>query len=75
MGLVKKGDSERMLRLLEDYGFDLSLPRFSRGEYEDAINHDKKSAGRSINFVLTEGIGCVSLKKEATSDIVDIIEF
>lgn len=75
MGLVENGDCERMVKLLEDYGFDLSLPRFSRGEYEDAINHDKKSADKSINFVLTEGIGCVSLKKEVTSDIVDIIEF
>lgn len=75
MGLITEGDSERMVNLLINYGFDLSLPKFSRGEYEGAINHDKKSAGKSINFVLTEGIGCVSLKKERTVDILDIIEF
>ncbi len=75
MGLLSESEGVRMLNLLEDYGFDLSLPGFSRGEYEDVINYDKKASGEAINFVLTEGIGCVSLKKKRVADIVDIIEF
>ncbi|MBN1573933.1 MAG: 3-dehydroquinate synthase [Deltaproteobacteria bacterium] len=75
MGLLSGSEQDRMLNLLEDYGFDLSLPKFSKGEYESVINYDKKASGEAINFVLTEGIGCVSLKMERVSDIVDIIEF
>jgi 3-dehydroquinate synthase len=75
MGLLSEKDYERMTNLLTDYGFDLSLPKFSRDKYENAINRDKKVTGKAINFVLTEGIGRVSLKREASSDIVDIIEF
>lgn len=75
MGLLPERDYKRMINLLTNYGFDLSLPGFSRDKYENAINHDKKATGKAINFVLTEGIGRVKLKKEASSDVVDIIEF
>jgi 3-dehydroquinate synthase len=75
MGLLSESERDRMTALLHDYGFDLSLPGFSQDEYRSVINYDKKVSGEAINFVLTGGIGCVSLKKIGVSDIVDIIEF
>jgi 3-dehydroquinate synthase len=74
MGLISAAESGRIIELLRAYGFDLSLPAFSRREYETALAVDKKAVGREINFVLTGGIGRFILKKLALLDILDFIE-
>lgn len=75
IGMISEDEGKRIMNLLESYGFDLALPSFSRKQYVDAINNDKKAQDSQINFVLTEGIGYVSLKKMTATDIVEIIEF
>ncbi len=75
IGMITEDEGKRIRELLESYGFDLTLPPFSGRQYIDAINNDKKAQGSQINFVLTEGIGYVSLKKMTATDIVEIIGF
>ena len=75
MGMIKSDEANRIERLLLDYGFDLMLPPFSREEYLDIIARDKKRTGDFTSFVLTEGIGCVSLKSMKASDILDFIDY
>lgn len=74
MGLISSAEKGRIIDLLRAYGFDLSLPVFSRQEYESALAVDKKAVGNEINFVLTGGIGRFILKKLALLDILDFIE-
>ena len=73
IGMMTEDDGLRIRELLASYGFDLTLPPFSRRQYIDSINNDKKAQDSQINFVLTEGIGYVSLKKMTATDIVEII--
>jgi 3-dehydroquinate synthase len=74
LGEIEKGDAERIISLLVKYDFRTELPEYSDNDYRDAINYDKKAQGSHINFVLTAGIGCVSVKKMRATDIVDIIK-
>ena len=73
LGEIVSGDAARIIDLLEKYGFKISLPSYSKDDYFDAIMYDKKAHGSHINFVLTAGIGCVTVKKMRATDIVDII--
>jgi 3-dehydroquinate synthase len=73
MGEIAPGDAARIIALLEKYRFQTELPGYSSNEYRDAINYDKKAQDGHINFVLTAGIGCVTVKKMRATDIVDII--
>ena len=73
LGEISSGDAARIIALLERYRFQTELPGYSSEEYVDAITYDKKAQGSHINFVLTAGIGCVTVKKMRATDIVVII--
>ena len=73
LGLLSMDESERITKLLKNYGFDLTLPPFSKDEYKEAINYDKKVTASHINYILTQGIGHVTIKKMTISDILNIL--
>lgn len=70
---ISSHDAARIIALLEKYRFQTELPGYSNTDYMNAIIYDKKAQGSHINFVLTAGIGCVTVKKMRATDIVDII--
>jgi len=73
LGEIGRDDADRITTLLETYQYQTALPEHSVDEYLDAIHYDKKAQGSHINFVLTAGIGYVTVKKMRATDIVDII--
>ncbi|MBN1880607.1 MAG: 3-dehydroquinate synthase [Deltaproteobacteria bacterium] len=73
LGEIDSNDVARIITLLEAYRFQTELPGYSNNDFVNAINYDKKAQEAHINFVLTAGIGYVTVKKMRATDIVDII--
>jgi 3-dehydroquinate synthase len=71
LGLLKPGDMNRIRSLVKRFvyeGIDLVLPE--PDEIGGAIAMDKKGAKGGIHFVLTPGIGDVTVKKLTSSQIL-----
>jgi len=71
LGLLKHGDMNRIQSLVKRFvyeGVDLVLPE--RDEIRGAVAMDKKGAKGGIHFVLTPGIGDVTVKKLTSSQIL-----
>lgn len=59
LGLLKKRDLERQIRLLKAFGLPTDLPRFGPEDILKVMARDKKVVGGEIFFVLPEKIGAV----------------
>ncbi len=57
MGLLSKGDLERIERLLAAFGLPLAMEELDGEAVEEALWKDKKKKGDEILFVVLEGIG------------------
>lgn len=57
MGYAGASDTAEILQLLRAYGLPTDVPRFSAGEYSEALFRDKKARDGGINFVFNKGIG------------------
>jgi shikimate kinase / 3-dehydroquinate synthase len=75
LGLLKKKDMKRIISLVNRYVFVNNKPEFPEpGAIKTGIEMDKKSTREGIHFVLTQGIGDVSVKKLTSSQILDAYE-
>lgn len=58
-GLIWEGDANRIFALIEQYGFDTTLP-IERKQLLDAIKGDKKRTGDSLHIIVPMAIGRVA---------------
>ncbi|MCH5329964.1 MAG: 3-dehydroquinate synthase [Alistipes sp.] len=70
--VLPSADGERILRLLERYGFDLTLPATPR-RLANAILKDKKITGDTLNMILPEGIGSCRIFAVPKSEIGELL--
>ena len=56
--IIPEGDAKRIFALIEQYGFDTTLP-VERKQLLDAIKGDKKRKGDSLHLILPTAIGSV----------------
>lgn len=70
LGYIDENECGRIKHLLEKYGlaFDYSVPPEI---IEELISHDKKKAGKDINFVFIKGIGKPFIKKLPVKEVID----
>ncbi len=72
-GLTEKGTAERLEAVLLKYGLPVNS-RFSDDEIAAATKGDKKSSGKSINFVLLKSIGECFLKKLTAEEFKELLD-
>ena len=60
-GRLKRGDADRLMRLIDRLGLPTRPPALGAEAYLGLMRRDKKSQGGSIRFVLLEGIGRASV--------------
>ena len=65
-GLLQPEVEARQARLLAALGLPQSLPRVSARKILSAMQLDKKRAGNSLRFVLTQGVGVASFGEPLT---------
>ncbi len=69
-GLIEKSEADRIIFLLERYGFgtdhDINSEIITK-----LILHDKKKTGSGIHFVFTTGIGSAEAEKVTVEEIID----
>ena len=71
-GYSGRGETERILLLLDDLGLPTRLPSFSAQSYADALAHDKKVRDKGLSFVFNRGIG--DYRIERVTDIVPLLK-
>lgn len=57
--MISEGDAKRILALIEQYGFDITLP-VERRQLLEAIKGDKKRKGDSLHLIVPMAIGKVA---------------
>lgn len=62
-GLASTEETEKIIGLMEEFGFTLELPRFSIDEYVRVIGLDKKKRDDGVNFIFNRGIGDFVMEK------------
>jgi 3-dehydroquinate synthase len=60
-GLCGEGDEERIVRLLRAAGLPTTLPKLRFDDLMDYMRFDKKIARNRLTFILTKGVGTVTL--------------
>ena len=69
--MISQHDAERILALIEQYGFDTTLP-VERKQLLKAVEGDKKRSGDSLHLIFPTAIGCVEDRVVAYSDLEQI---
>ena len=70
--IIPEGDAGRICALIEQYGFDTTLPA-ERKQLLDAIKGDKKRKGNSLHLIFPTAIGSVEDKVVSYNDLEQII--
>lgn len=70
--IISEDDTKRILALIEQYGFDTTLPA-ERKQLLDAIKGDKKRKGNSLHLIFPTAIGSVEDKVVSYNDLEQII--
>jgi 3-dehydroquinate synthase len=70
MGLLDPDVAERQRRVLERYGLPTNADKLDRSALLSAMALDKKVSGKTIRWVLLEGIGRPVLRDDVSDDIV-----
>ena len=74
-GVLQQSVQERILNLLAELGFKLTIPRSNPKDFLATMTHDKKVKDGTIRFVLPTNIGSVKLYDDITTDeILDAID-
>ena len=71
LGLLPVDVVDRQRRLLESYLLPVNVERIDRARVEAAMALDKKVSGKSIRWVLLEGIGRPVLRDNVPPELVD----
>ena len=72
MGYSGKGETERIVLLLEKLGLPTNLPLFDVVSYKDALLRDKKVRDRGLSFVFNKGIGAFQIDR--VTDLDDLLK-
>lgn len=70
--MILEGDAERIFDLIEQYGFDTTLP-IEHSQMLKAIEGDKKRSGNSLHLIFPSAIGTVVDKSVLYTDLKEII--
>jgi 3-dehydroquinate synthase len=74
LGYSGKGETERIVHLLEKLGLPTVLPVFDSAAYKGALLRDKKVRDRGLNFVFNKGIGAFHIDRVTDIDaLVEIV--
>ncbi|MBQ8381616.1 MAG: 3-dehydroquinate synthase [Clostridia bacterium] len=73
LGLCGQTVVDEIVKILTDYGFDLSCPYSAEALYSAALS-DKKRAGDNISLVLPETIGRCVLYKMPCADLLPLLK-
>jgi len=71
MGILDKGELDRLGSLLERAGLPTGLPALPAGELIGAMKHDKKVFAGQVRFVLPRSIGEVFITDEVSLSLVE----
>ncbi len=71
MGMTSADEVDRQRAVLEAYGLPLSCPGLEVGAVLDAMRSDKKTAGRTIRWVLLDGIGKAVTRDDVPAEVVE----
>lgn len=70
--LISKSDAERIIAIVEHYGFATDLP-VARTQLIEAIKADKKRSGNSLHLILPTAIGSVEDRVVSFDNIAEIL--
>jgi 3-dehydroquinate synthase len=70
LGMIDTELVDRQRRVLESYDLPVRAPRLDVDELIDATKSDKKSRGGTIRWVLLEGPGKATTRRDVPDDIV-----
>lgn len=68
MGYADKGETVRIISLLENLGLPTELPPFGGAAYKDALLRDKKVRDKGLSFVFNRGIGAFRIDRMTDID-------
>lgn len=71
-GLISANDAERIIALIERYGFDTTLP-ITHKQLLDAIKADKKRSGNTLHLILPTAVGAVEDKVMSFDELNTIL--
>ena len=71
-GLLRAGDRERIMCVLERYGFELTAPVTAR-RLTNAISKDKKISGEYLNLVVPAAIGRCEIIRIPKTEIPELL--
>ena len=71
-GILQSCDRERIMGMLERYGFELTAPVTMR-KLINAISKDKKMAGEYLNLVLPTGIGSCEVHRIPKNEAANLL--
>lgn len=70
-GIIEKREGERIIALIEQYGFETEIP-IDNNELLKAIDGDKKRSGDSLHIILPTAIGAVEDRVVAYTELKSI---
>ena len=70
LGMLSPDEVDRQRRLLDAYGLPLSFPDMDIAAVNNAMLSDKKVAGRSIRWVMLDGISNAVTRSDVPSNLV-----
>ena len=73
MGIIAEESVDRYIAVLERFGLPISSPGVNPASILEAIELDKKSNSRKINWVLLEDIGQSIVRSDVPSELVSQI--
>ena len=65
-GLLPAAELERIRSVLEPLVTPVRLPPLDEARFAELLLHDKKAAGRSLRFIVLEGLGRAALRDGTT---------
>jgi 3-dehydroquinate synthetase len=68
--MLTDAEVERQRRLLESYGLPISAGEINYEAVTSAMLSDKKTAGRSIRWVMLDGIGKAVTRSDVPPELV-----
>jgi 3-dehydroquinate synthetase len=70
LGLMSSGELDRQRSALEAYGLPLTAGKLDLEAVRNAMLSDKKTSGKSIRWVLLDGIGSAVTRNDISSELV-----
>lgn len=73
LGMIGRGDAERIEHLLARAGLPTAAPSMPGARWLELMRHDKKAEAGEIRFVLLDGPGAATVRPAADDVVLDVI--